>query len=63
MLAVSASEKSGGALGREVIRQTWTELLEIPVNSAGGMADIAAKLEKVLSNPSAIARYIRKRRG
>jgi hypothetical protein len=61
MLGLPSTWKVEQRMWREVVRQVWPELGEIPINSAGQGRDLLAGVQRVIDDPRIVARFIRKR--
>ncbi len=63
MLGMPPEWKKKRRYNAETIRTTWPELLEYPFNSLGRVRDLWMKVARVLREPSAVARRLRRRLG
>jgi hypothetical protein len=63
MMSLPADWKRGEGMSAAVLRQTWPELNRYPFNTLGRLRDTLAKGRKVLRDPTAILRKLRKRFG
>lgn len=62
LLRLPPEWKRNNGLARETVRQTWPELAQYPYNSLGKLRDTWDKVVRVMQDPSAIMRQLRKRR-
>ena len=63
MMQLPADWKLSYRFEKEVIQQAWPELAEFPYNSLGPWRDRWIKVQRVLNDPSIVAKKIRKLRG
>lgn len=63
MMGLPEAWKRHEGMSAAVLRQTWPDLARYPFNTLGPVRDMAAKLGKVMRDPSAILRKLRKRFG
>lgn len=61
MMSLPEDWKRGEGMSEAMLRLTWSELARYPFNTLGPLRDTCAKLRKVLRDPLAIVRKLRKR--